>query len=191
MRQIFSRQIFTKNRRSIKDRSLIGLALIATTAGWVIGIGVRNRRRKAGEIAAPPAAAPPTGLIPQLEPLVMAIQNLAESALTLVELRQLNHWLNSKQWYFAHEQQARTETDATERYENTITDLLRQSDGHHMVFRGPIDEYRTAIQRTVSADEYTPPDDTSQRDRVIQYRQRILQQIEEIFADGANSDESS
>jgi hypothetical protein len=180
-----SRKIF------IKDRSFVALALIATTASWVIGIGLRNRRRKTGENIALTAPSTPSGMIPHLEPLVTAIQDAAESALTLIELRRLNHWLNSKQWYFAHEQQARTETDASERYENAMADLFRQREICRKEFRGPIDEYCNAIQQTVSEGEYTSPADKVQRERVIEFRQCILQLIEEIHSNGIAPDESA
>jgi hypothetical protein len=168
-------------------RTIIGLALVASQVVWIVGIGLKRRRQKAKnheQVAASTAAAQ----LPELEQIVRAIQQVSTSALTFVDLRQLNHWLNSEQWYFAHEQESRAVREAHAQYMNSVMNLNRIKDDAPKSIAMLIDEYCSTIEGNISEEEdFSSTNNTKFRDGVVQYRQQILERLGQIWLHGSKS----
>lgn len=177
------------NKRGI--RTIIGIALVASQATWIIGIGLKRRRlwkAKARDEAVTPTT---VAQVPELEPVVQAIQELATSALTFLELRQLNHWLNSEQWYFAHEQESKAVREARSQYTNSKTRLQRVKEKAPDPIVNLINEYCSFVEERIAEEDFSSPSDTSLRDGVIQSRQITLERLGGIWLSEYQSSESA
>lgn len=141
--------------------TIFGLFVAAAGTGWmavllIIGSTRGLRTAETYEFPGRPVAASP---IPHRDRLLMAMQELNDSALDLIERRRELHQMNLRQWHNEHREETAGEIEATKRYRLARTNLELYRHILPAQFWPPVDIFIEAIELSITREAYSTPND--------------------------------
>lgn len=141
--------------------TIMGLVAAAAGTGWmaillIIGStrGLRNAEPR--DFPVRPAPASP---IPHRDRLLMAMKELHDSALDLIERRRELHQMNLRQWHDEHRAETAGEIEATRRYRLARTDLELFQNILPTQYWSPVSRFVDVIEGSISREAYSTPND--------------------------------
>jgi len=160
-----------------------GLGVVAGGTGWIAVLllleGPRGRRTsEVDRVAVRSAAA--INLDPYRDRLSIAMKELQDSALDLIERRRELHHLNLHQWHNEHRDETAGEIEATKRYRLAKTDLELYRLSLPTKFWSPVDSFAEAAEQSISREVYTTPNDKGVYESLNRNWHNAMQEINDV-----------
>jgi len=160
-----------------------GLGVVATGTAWIAVLilieGIRGSRTSEVDRVSLRTAAT-INLDPHRDRLSIAMKELQDSALNVIERRRELYHLNLKQWHNEHRDETAGEIEATKRYRLAKTDLELYRISLPTKFWSPVDSFGEAVEQSISREVYSTPNDKEVYESLNRYWHDAMQEINDV-----------
>jgi hypothetical protein len=162
--------------------TVFGLVVAAAGTGWMAVLLIIGGTR--GQRTAPinhfPDRTARASPIPHGDRLLMAMEELHDSALDLIERRRELHQMNLRQWHNEHREETAGEIEATKRYRlaRTNLELYRRIVPAHIW--SPVDGFVETIEASIIQEAYSIPNDKAVYESLKRNWRQAIQGIKDV-----------
>ena len=165
-----------------------GLALIALTLLWLTALLVTDKSRRRIPIDLQQVADTGAVNLPNREPLLRAINNLQNDALSLIERRREIHHLNTQQWAYVHDRETTAEIEATKQYRSARRGLEIELQNTPPSFWGAVEWFSRTVERSLATEIYSLPGDPAIHESIQQHSQEIARLLDQMASESIHAE---
>jgi len=160
-----------------------GLGVVAGGTVWIAVLllieGTRGRRTSEVD-RVPVRSAAAINLDPYRDRVSIAMKDLQDSALDLIERRRELYHLNLHQWHNEHRDETAGEIEATKRYRLAKTDLELYRLSLPTKFWSPVDSFAEEVEQSISREAYSAPNDKGVYESLNRNWHNAMQEINDV-----------
>lgn len=160
-----------------------GLGVVAGGTVWIAVLllieGTQGLRTSEVD-RVPVRSANAINLDPHRDRLSIAMKDLQDSALDLIESRRELYHLNLHQWHNEHRDETADVIEATKRYRLAKADLELYRMSLPTKFWSPVDSFAEAVEQSISREVYSTPHDKEVYESLNHNWQYAMQEINDV-----------